>query len=214
MEAIIRSFHARNSLFTWQIMRFVSLLLWFRLVAIASSQRNPTCRDLGKGVIDQGCTDEFPTCVYRNGGQVVGGNAGQRCALCINSVQPNDVDQVAPDEGCDEVNRVCVGKRQLAANVEGTACAVCFNSIPTSIDPNDIDDGCPPTTPVCVNDAGDSPALWTPGTDCVAKCIDTSLTGPDKGVSSCVVDCCLSFKRISFAFVSKVPPPLSRLHSR
>ncbi|GAX17908.1 hypothetical protein FisN_18Hh114 [Fistulifera solaris] len=162
-------------------MRFVSPLLWLGLVATACSQRTPVCRDLGKGVIDQGCTEDFPTCVYRNGGQVVGGNAGQRCALCINSQQPNHVDQVAPDEGCDDVNRVCVGKRQLAANVEGTACAVCFNSIPTSIDPNDIDDGCPPTTPVCVNDDGESPALWTPGTDCVAKCVDTSLTGPDKG---------------------------------
>lgn len=201
----------------------LSLVLVLGLLPSAWSRtrvRN-TCKDLGKGVIDQGCNETAPVCVYNNGGQVVGGNAGQRCALCINSLQPNDVDQVAPDEGCNDVNRVCVGSRQLAANAAGTACAVCFNSIPTSIDPNDIDDGCPPTAPVCVGDDGASPALWAPGTDCVANCVDTSLSGADKGVSDCaffalcsdkcgssltvLVDCCLH---------SKVLPSLPDLHPR
>ena len=149
-------------------------------------ESGPACRDLGRGVIDQRCNEDNPICVYANGGQVVGGNTGQRCALCINSLQPNDVDQVAPDEGCDDVTRVCVGSRQLAADAAGTACAVCFNSIPSTIDPSDIDDGCPPTAPVCVNDEGISPALWTPGTACVAACFDTSLSGADEGVSDCV----------------------------
>lgn len=166
----------------------LSSTVTFLLVA-ASAWAAP-CRDLGKEVIDEGCTDMYPTCVYRNGGQVVGGNAGHHCALCINSRQPNDVDQVAPDEGCDEEFRVCVGSRQLASNVEGTACAVCFNSISAALDPNDIDDGCPPTAPVCVNDAGQSPAIWTPGTKCVANCFDTSLLGGDKGVSCRVVILC------------------------
>lgn len=145
------------------------------------------CRNLGKEVTDKGCTEDNPICVARNGGEVVGNNQGHHCALCINSQQPNDFDQVSPDEGCDDVNRVCVGRRQLASNVEGTACAVCFNSIPATLDPNDIDDGCPPEAPVCVNDAGKSPAIWTPGTKCVAKCVDTSLFGDDNGVRCCMM---------------------------
>ncbi len=152
-------------------------------------ETGPACRNLGKDVIDQGCNEALPVCVYANGGEVVGTNAGHHCALCINSLQPNDADQVAPDEGCDIVDRVCVGPtaRQLAATMEGTACAPCVNSIPTDIDPTDIDDGCSPKAPVCVNDAGDSPALYTPGTACVANCFDSSLTDADDGVSCCVV---------------------------
>lgn len=145
------------------------------------------CRDLGSGEIDEGCNETYPVCVSANGGQVVGGNPGHHCALCINSLQPNDIDQVEPDEGCDASARVCVGEtRQLAADVEGTTCAVCYNSIAADIDPNDIDDGCPPSAPVCVDDTGESPALWTPGTVCVAKCIDTSPSDADEGVSYCV----------------------------
>ncbi|GAX18733.1 hypothetical protein FisN_26Hh023 [Fistulifera solaris] len=144
-------------------------------------ETGPPCRDLGKEVIDQGCTEAFPTCVYANGGQVVGGLGGHHCALCINSRFPSNAGQVAPDEGCDEEFRVCVGSRPLAANVEGTACALCVNSISAATDPNDIDDGCPPTAPICVNDSGQSPALRTFGTKCVANCVDTSRLGADRG---------------------------------
>jgi hypothetical protein len=38
---------------------------------------------------------------------------------------------------------------------------------------------------VCVNDAGQSPALRTFGTKCVANCVDTSPLGADRGVSDC-----------------------------
>ena len=149
------------------------------------------CRDAGRGeIIDEDCNATYPVCVSANGGQVVGGNPGHHCAYCINSMQPNDIAQVAPDEGCDDVNRVCVdGSRQLAADVEGSTCAVCYNSIAADTDPKDIDDGCPPSAPVCVNDAGDSPALWNPGTTCVANCVDTSrFTDADEGVR-CGVAC-------------------------
>ncbi|GAX20076.1 hypothetical protein FisN_18Lu005 [Fistulifera solaris] len=169
-----------------RISAIASLLL---LAAPTSAQ---TCRDLGKGVIDQGCNEDFPTCVYANGGQVVGGNAGHHCALCINSRFPSNAGQTAPDEGCDEEFRVCVGGRQLAANAEGTACAVCFNSISATSDPRDIDDGCPPEAPVCVNDSGASPAIWTPGTNCVAKCVDTSLASKDRGCPPSFPHCVLA----------------------
>ncbi len=133
-----------------------------------------TCRDLGRGDIDEGCNVTYPVCVTANGGEVIRGNLGHHCAYCINSQQPNDVNQVGIDDGC-------------SANVEGKACAVCYNSIAADTDPSDIDDGCSPTAPVCVNDAGESPALWTPGTVCVANCFDTSRDDADEGVSCCVV---------------------------
>ena len=164
-------------------MRIASIISFLMLAVPASAA---TCTDLGKEVIDKDCTEAYPTCVYANGGQVVGGNVGHHCALCINSRFPNRITQVVPDEGCDEEYRVCAGSRQLAADVEGTACVVCSNSIPTTIDPRDIDDGCPPEANVCVNDAGNSPALYAPGTKCVAKCVDTKVSGTDKGVSCCV----------------------------
>jgi hypothetical protein len=147
-----------------------------------------TCRDLGRGDIDEGCNVTYPVCVTANGGEVIRGNLGHHCAYCINSQQPNDVNQVGIDDGCNATARVCVGDtRQLSANVEGKACAVCYNSIAADTDPSDIDDGCSPTAPVCVNDAGESPALWTPGTVCVANCFDTSRDDADEGVSCCVV---------------------------
>ncbi|GAX17808.1 hypothetical protein FisN_18Hu008 [Fistulifera solaris] len=153
-------------------MRLFSILLSLLFIGPAAAQTS--CRDLGQWVIDQRCTEDKPICVYRNGGQVVGGNRGHHCALCINSQQPNGYWQVDLDEGCDFDARVCVGRRPLAANVEGTACAVCVNSIPTTIDANDIDDGCPPEAPICVNDDGSEPALRKPGTKCIADCFDTS----------------------------------------
>ena len=165
-------------------MRLVSNISFLMLAAVPAWAAVTTCKDLGKEVIDKNCTEAYPTCVYANGGQVVGGNIGHHCALCINSRFPNRITQVIPDEGCDEEFRVCAASRPLGANVEGTACVVCTNSIPTTIDPSDIDDGCPPEANVCVDDAGNSPALYAPGTKCVAKCVDTSVSGTDKGVRS------------------------------
>lgn len=142
-----------------------------------------SCRDLGQNVMDEGCSETTPVCVDANGREVTGGNAGHHCAYCTNSRQPNGIDQVGPDEGCDEVSRVCMSDRKLKkANEEGTTCAVCINSRPADKNPKKIDDGCPPTAPVCVNDVGNRPKSWTPGTACVAKCFDTSVSGADKGV--------------------------------
>ncbi len=172
-------------------MRLSSIL--FSLLFAGPAAAQTTCRDLGQWVIDQRCTEEKPICVYRNGGQVVGGNRGHHCALCINSQQPNRFWQVDLDEGCDFDARVCVGRRPLAANVEGTACAVCVNSIPTTIDANDIDDGCPPEAPICVNDDGSEPPLRKPGTKCIADCVDTGYNEPDIGVSCYVM--------FSFSFI-------------
>jgi hypothetical protein len=140
------------------------------------------CTDLGKGVIDDCCTEEQPICVHHNGGAAHNAK-GHHCALCINSKFPLSTRQTAPDEGCDEEFRVCVGDRPLASNVEGKACAVCVNSLQSFSDPNDMDDGCPPQAPVCVNDSGADPPIRTRGTQCVAKCVDTSVTGSDQGVS-------------------------------
>lgn len=153
-----------------------------------------SCRDTGRDVIDQGCNETHPICVHANGGEAVSGSEGDHCAYCINTVEPNNENQVPPDEGCDEIHRVCVGDQQLAANVEGTACAVCFNSFPHDFDPNALDDGCPPTAPFCVNDDGDSPELWTPGTVCVANCFDTSVSDADEGVSCCVLFGCVRWR--------------------
>ncbi|GAX17810.1 hypothetical protein FisN_18Hu010 [Fistulifera solaris] len=160
-------------------MRLSSILFSFLFAGPVGAQTS--CRDLGKGVIDQRCTEDFPVCVTRNGAQVVGGNRGHHCALCINSQQPNRFWQVDPDEGCDFDFRVCVGSRPLAANVEGTACATCVNSIPDTIDANTFDDGCPPDAPICVNDDGSEPALRKPGTNCIADCVDTSYFEMDVG---------------------------------
>ncbi|GAX17809.1 hypothetical protein FisN_18Hu009 [Fistulifera solaris] len=168
----------------------LSLAVTFLLLAAPIGAQN--CLDLGPEVIDQGCTEEYPICVYRNGGQVVGGNTGHHCALCINSQQPNRFEQVFPDEGCDFDVPVCVGTRPLASNVEGTACALCVNSFPSTVDPNNVDDGCPPQRPVCVKDDGKNPAVRKPGTNCVAKCVDTSSQSKDKGCPvlypSCVLE--------------------------
>lgn len=168
--------------------RFAIIFVYLTTVtAWAQLQTDLPCRDLGRGEIDEGCNETYSVCVHANGGEVIDRLAGHHCAYCINSVQPNRVEQVAPDDGCDASARVCVGARELAADVEGTSCAVCYNSIPTDLSPNVMDDGCPPSAPVCVNDAGESPPLRTPGTACVANCFDTSRTGTDEGVSSCCV---------------------------
>ncbi len=190
-------------------MRLSFILLSLLFAGPAGAQTN--CRDLGKGVIDQRCTEDFPVCVTRNGAQVVGGNRGHHCALCINSQQPNRFWQVDPDEGCDADFRVCVGPRPLAANVEGTSCATCVNSIPDTIDANTFDDGCPPEAPICVNDDGSEPALRKPGTNCIADCVDTSYFELDVGVSCCLLsvfdtEFFLPDSRLFAMFLSKVPP--------
>ncbi|GAX17806.1 hypothetical protein FisN_18Hh006 [Fistulifera solaris] len=147
-----------------------------------STVAQPPCTDKGKGVIDDCCTEDLPICVHWNGA-AAHGVTGHHCALCINSQFPLSTRQTAPDEGCDEEFRVCVGDRPLAASVEGKDCAVCVNSLQSFSDPNDMDDGCPPQAPVCVNDSGADPPIRTRGTQCVAKCVDTSLTGSDQGCS-------------------------------
>jgi hypothetical protein len=168
--------------------------IFISLLFAVPTRAQTTCRNLGQWVIDQRCTEEKPVCVYRNGGQVVGGNTGHHCALCINSQQPNCFWQVDPDEGCNGDFRVCVGRHPLAANFEGTSCAVCVNSIPTTLDANDIDDGCPPEAPICVNDDGTDPALQKPGTKCIVDCVNTDYYGLDVGVS-CFSVVCLYFEK-------------------
>jgi hypothetical protein len=153
-----------------------------------STVAQPPCTDKGKGVIDDCCTEDLPICVHWNGA-AAHGVTGHHCALCINSQFPLSTRQTAPDEGCDEEFRVCVGDRPLAASVEGKDCAVCVNSLQSFSDPNDMDDGCPPQAPVCVNDSGADPPIRTRGTQCVAKCVDTSLTGSDQGVSLLLERC-------------------------
>ncbi len=191
-------------------MRLSSIVTFLLLIAPTGAQN---CQDLGTEVIDQGCTEDYHICVYRNGGQVVGGNTGHHCALCINSQQPKRFEQTFLDKGCEFEVPVCVGARPLASNVEGTACAICVNSFPSTVDPNNIDDGCPPQAPVCVNDEGKNPALRKPDTNCVAKCMDTSSQDKDKGVSCCVllIINLMSPLLIINSFLSKVSAVLPEL---
>ena len=124
---------------------------------------------------DKSCTDPAkPICFQLNGAVAVDGMGGDHCGACSNSVRGGG-GVIDVDDGCRAEAPVCIGNAgvDLAAHVEGTGCAVCFNSL-DSIDACDLDDGCPPSKPDCALDNGLSPQIWHPGTQCVADCRNTA----------------------------------------
>ncbi|GAX18734.1 hypothetical protein FisN_26Hu024 [Fistulifera solaris] len=160
-------------------------------------ESGPRCQDLGKNVVDKECTPAQPICVHPRGGVVSNSGFGDHCATCINSRFGASPGQVTPDEGCTNEFRICVGKNgntTLAGNTEGFACAVCTNSIANAVHPGNMDEGCPPFAPMCVDATGKDPAHKAVGTKCVAKCVDTKRTGSgtDRGCSTAFPICVLA----------------------
>ena len=126
----------------------------------------------GRDARDFGCPKSKPVCVD-NSGYDLAANVSIHVETCC--FQPAIVYRT--NQNTDTIPFIF-----LSLQVAGSECATCFNSL-DSDNACDLDDGCPPSKPDCVNADGlTSPPLWMPGEKCRARCEDTADgLGVDKG---------------------------------
>lgn len=103
--------------------------------------------------------------------------------VCYNTIHDVTGGYEGFDDGCSESAPVCVRDQPqvIPADVWGTACAPCLNTL-MSDQHGTPDDGCPYSHPLCLADNGRSPRIWVRGVSCGADCVDTADgNGVDRG---------------------------------